>query len=122
MAQRHHPKGAHTKNKAAEDATMDILREINRLIIKAHSENLVTVASLLEDARESIAWWAINDNHTDAEAEILARELKYSSALQIAAAFLTQLQTTRVMDPGMAKLVEECMFSGKGRAVRAHNA
>lgn len=88
---------AHTprKVKQLDESTIRIIEGLNALLMQAQSEKLVTVSTVLEDARDSIAWWATYDDYAEDHSELLARQLAFSSGLNVAAILLAKLAAVK---------------------------
>lgn len=63
--------------KALDEATVEIMRGLNSLLLKAHQQGLTTITSILLDARDSIAWWAAHDNYHEFQTRKLLRQLGF---------------------------------------------
>src|SRR4051812_22600345 len=73
-----------------DEAAAEIVSGINALILKAQIGQLTTVTTILKDARESIAWWAVHDDYNEAGAEKIVHQLTLDSGLHVALNFLAK--------------------------------
>jgi hypothetical protein len=76
MASRNHPKRASKDMRQLDQSVVEIVNGINGLLINARVNNLGAISSILEDARESIAWWAIHDDYNESHCDKLAHEFQ----------------------------------------------
>lgn len=76
--------------KRLDEATAEIVQGINFLLVKAQLEQLFTISSILEQARESITWWAVNDDYKESEFEALTQKLTLNNGLYTALLFLAK--------------------------------
>jgi len=71
-----------------DESTVDIVRGINILLLKAESEHLIAITNILKDARESIAWWAVHDDYNESEADRLIHHLTMDNGAHTALNFM----------------------------------
>lgn len=90
MASQFYKKRTPHKLKQLDQSAIKIIEGINALLLQAQSENLTAISLVLEDARESIAWWAAYDDYDEIHSGNLARELTFGSAVNVAAALLAR--------------------------------
>jgi len=80
---------AHEKDiKRLDESTVEIVRGVNLLLLKAESEHLIAITNILKDARESIAWWAVHDDYTESEADMLVHHLTMDNGAHTALNFM----------------------------------
>lgn len=76
MKKKYAPKLVSQKDiKQVDELTVAIVRELNALLQKAEREQLITIANILKDARESIAWWAAHDDYQESPTDRLIHHL-----------------------------------------------
>jgi len=72
-----------------DESTVEIVRGINILLMKAQSEHLIAIVNILKDARESIAWWAVRDDYNESDADRLVHHLTTDNGPHTALNFMT---------------------------------
>jgi len=70
--------------KRLDEATVEIIRGINHLLLKAESNHLITVLKILKDARESIALWAAHDDYNESDMDRIVHALTMDMGLHLA--------------------------------------
>jgi len=75
--------------KRLDESTVDVIRGINILLLKAESEHLTAITNILKDARESIAWWAVHDDYNESDADRLVHHLTMDNGAHTALNFMT---------------------------------
>ena len=76
--------------KRLDEATVEIIRGLDNLLLRAEAGNFFTIATILKEAKEDIAWWAAYQNYEELPSEKLVRQLTVEDALNIAMKFLTK--------------------------------
>lgn len=85
MAANHSPTIGYEKNTTRlDEATVEIIRGINHLLLKAESNHLITVLKILKDARESIALWAAHDDYNESDMDRIVHALTMDMGLHLA--------------------------------------
>ncbi len=78
-----------------DEATAEIVTGINHLLLNAQKEGLTTITTILKDARESIAWWAAQDNYSESNVERIYHNLTSHSGLHTALDLLAKFSAIK---------------------------
>ena len=82
-------------DKHQDEATIEIIRGINHLLIKAEENNFNAISTILKEAKEDVAWWATYQNDSEHAPEKLAHQLTTEDALNIAMNFLSKFRMAK---------------------------
>jgi hypothetical protein len=86
-------------HKNLDNEAIQIIQSLNWLILHAQRKKLVTVARILEDARESICWWAVSDDFKEDSQQKSVNDFSLNHGLIIALDLLAQYAS--ITDSGL---------------------
>ena len=92
-----------------DKATTKIVQGINCLLLKSQMRGLTAITTILEQARESIGWWAVHDDYNESHAEKMAHQLALNTGLCAALSFLAKfaMLEDKVIKKELLELIEQ---------------